>query len=201
MTQAGTAIRAGLLVMASLLACYGCGRSVAEGDPAKRKPIREIFILPRDYRGPFIAIYEQADGQYPTWRGDSAFVRVPASGVVRLHYAEPPTSTRTSHVHDGRRSGPLPNYPTCADMRVGVADSRVGVCWLDFQVNMGNTPDHIVAVVTDWNGIPANFERTTQVYDSVLLGGKGIGIRSWEEPRNLKSLRANPNSRGGKTGT
>lgn len=155
-----------------------------------RVPAREVFLLPPGYLGPFIAIYGEKNAVEPRWSGDTAMFFVGPSGVIRIKYQEPSNATITSHAYVGSPSRVLPNYPTCADMRVHVTDQRVGICWLDFAVHLERTPDHVVAVITDWNSIPKNFERTTAVYDSVLLGGKGLGKRGWDEPRDLKRKRA-----------
>jgi hypothetical protein len=162
------------------------GASAKASDSSARAVAKEIFVLPAGYRGPFLAIYDQDSAEQPTWQGDTAVYNVPPSGVVRIGSPEPQSGTRTSHVFANRPGERIPNYPTCADMRAQVPDSRLAVCWLDFSIRPTGTPDHVVAVVTDWIGIPANFERTTVVYDSVLLGGHGIGVRGWEEPRDLK---------------
>ena len=153
-------------------------------------PTKEVFVLAPRHRGPFIAIYDQADGAEPSWRGDTAVFRVPTNGVLRIRYPEPPTSTRTSHVFVDRPAVLLPNYPTCADMRAAVTASGTAICWLDFSIHLERTPDHVVAVVTDWADIPRNFERAAFVYDSVLLGGKGLGIRKWEDPPDMPRKRA-----------
>ena len=164
--------------------------ATTEVKPFDAVPTQEIFVLPQNYRGPFIAIYGQPDGKPPGWHGDTAIIVVPPSGVVRLPYPEPPTQTLTAHVFENARALHLRNYPTCADMRLVVTDSATAICWFDFHVDVGGTPEHVVAVVTNWNGIPKMFEATSQLYDSVLLGGKGIGRRHWEEPPDLKRKRA-----------
>lgn len=71
-------------------------------------------------------------------------------------------------------------------MRVWVTDSLPRICWLDYSVGGTGIPSHVVAVVTDWVGIPANFNRTTFVYDSVLHKGKGLAIQKWTEPPELR---------------
>ena len=153
-------------------------------------PTQEVFILPAGYRGPFIAIYDQPNGQSPEWRGDSAIFAVPKNGVIRIKSVEPGMRTKTSHVFEGRPSSTMDAYPTCADMRVHPIDSLPAVCWLDFQMLGTGIPNHIVAVITDWAGIPENFERTTALYDSVLFGGKGLAAKKWEDPPDFKRKRA-----------
>lgn len=183
---------AGLPFSVLTLSVVSCNvnKPARNGEPALKVPRLETFVLPKGYRGPFVAVYSQHDGQRPRWKGDTAVFSVGVTGVIRIPYPEPPASSRTSHVFADRPSHALRNYPTCADMRVDSKDALIAVCWLDFRVSLQNSPEHIVAVVTDWAGIPDNFERTTLVYDSVVFSGKGIGLRKWEEPPALKRSRA-----------
>jgi len=44
--------------------------------------------------------------------------------------------------------------------------------------------------VTNRDGIPLNFERTTAVYDSVLHGNKGRARRRWVMPVDSKIIRS-----------
>jgi hypothetical protein len=181
------AVRPGLAIsLAASATVAGCaGRPSAEPVHVAKVPQREIFVLATGYRGPFLAVFAQPDGVMPEWRGDTAVYRVPPTGILKIALPEPPNSTKTSHVFADNRSAFIGNYPTCADMRVHVADALPRICWLDFWAGGTGIPDHIVAVVTDWNGIPANFNRTTFVYDSVLHGGRGMARREWTEPRDL----------------
>lgn len=180
------------LLMIAVIGLVGACRqgNVSEETDPTRVASREVFLLPKDYRGPFVAIYDQPNGVQPSWRGDTATFVVDPNGIVRIRSSEPPRTTRTSHSFVGAGDRVLPNYPTCADMRVHAIDNRVAVCWLDFSVKRPGTPDNVVAVITDWEDIPKNFERTTFVFDSVLLGGAGLGRRQWEEPRDMKRQRA-----------
>jgi hypothetical protein len=169
----------------------GCRQGAAFPTSQKKDvPVREVFVLPPGYSGPFIAIYGQKGGAEPTWSGDTAMFKVPASGILRISYMEPPSTTLASHVYADRIRQPLTNYPTCADMWERVPDTRMGVCWLDFVVGTGSSPDHVIAVITNRNDLPREFERTTSVYDSVMLGGRGLGRREWVEPANSKRKRA-----------
>jgi len=70
-------------------------------------------------------------------------------------------------------------------MRVHVSDTITSICWLDYSIGGTGVPRHVVAVVTNWSSIPANFNRTSFVYDSVLYKGPGTTIRKWEEPPEL----------------
>jgi hypothetical protein len=175
-----------LLLLVAAAATMACQLRGASADGVAKVPSRELFVLPESYEGPFIAIYDQRDAELPRWTGDTAVFAVPSNGIVRIAYPEPPRGTRTAFVFVGGKRMRLRNYPTCADMRVAVADSLSAVCWLDFQGGGTGIPDHIVAVVTKWERIPLNFERTTVVYDSVLFGAQGHFRQKWEEPRDLK---------------
>lgn len=156
------------------------------GGESKRTPALEIFFLPKDYRGPFIAVYGQRGGVVPRWTGDTAVYLVPKDGILKISLEEPPRSTKVSHVFADKPKVTLRNIPTCADMRVRVADSIPSICWLDYSVGGTGIPNHVVAVVTDWIGIPTNFNRTTFVYDSVLFNGSGKATQKWEEPPELR---------------
>jgi hypothetical protein len=161
---------------------FGCARGAMNGDNSQRIPRMEIFILPAGYRGPFLAVYGDTASTQATWRADTAFYSVPPHGVVRVPHPEPPRSTRTSLAFSNDLSKRLDNYPTCEDMRASVTDSLPRVCWFGYSYAEHDTPDHIVAVVTDWAGIPVNFNRTAFVYDSVLFHGRKKMNLKWEEP-------------------
>ena len=173
-------------LFAVVSATTGCPAPTrSEAERRERTPVQEIFVLPDGYRGPFIAIYAQRGGAVPSWRGDTAYYNVPTNGILRISLNEPGDS-KTSHVFSGRPTELLGNYPTCADMRIYVRDEEPRVCWLDYSVGGSLIPNHIVAVITDWRGIPEDFTRTGLVYDSVLNAGKGNWVRKWEEPRELR---------------
>ena len=178
-----------LLVAIILGGVYKCANPSISAEQHPGVPSKEIFVLPAGYRGPFIAVYAQANTAQPYWRGDTAVYNVPASGVVRLPYGEPPHTTKTSHVFANEPLRSLDNYPTCEDMRLRVADPAPRVCWFGFSAGGTGIPDHIVAVVTDWLGIPSNFNRTSFVYDSVLFQGKGKVNTKWEEPPEILKRR------------
>ena len=143
-------------------------------------------MLPSGYRGPFIAIYGQHDGAQPQWIADTAKFLVPKNGILKIVFDEPPHSTTVSHVFADSPDKWLGNVPTCADMRAYVTDTIPRVCWMDYWFGGTGIAAHIVAVVTDWDGIPKNFERTSFVYDSLLRNGDGKTIRKWEEPPELR---------------
>ena len=147
-----------------------------------RVPVHEVFVLPPAYTGPFIAIYGEMRGADPAWRGDTAIFQVPASGILRVRYSEPPSTTLSSHVYADQPGQPLRNYPTCADMWIHVPDKRKAVCWLDFTVGTTTDAEHIVAVIASRSNLPRMYEQTTSTYDFVVLGGKGLGKRRWVEP-------------------
>ena len=169
----------------------GCGRSRnSGGTEVHGVPKMEAFILPAGYRGPVIAIYGQGEGTLPEWRGDTAVYRVPQGGIVRTQLQEPPPSTYALHSFSDAPQAWLDNSAICARMRIKVADDRPRVCWLDYSRGGTGIPDHIVAVVTDWNGIPEQYNRTSFAYDSVLFGGGKAHLFIWTEPTELQKKRA-----------
>jgi len=178
-----------VLVVALAATTSACAAQSPRVDSAGgRVPGFEIFVHQPGYRGPFIAIYDQTGGVAPEWRGDTGIYQVPSDGVLRIAHPEPPRSTKAVHVFANAPHTWIGSYPTCADMRVHVLDGEPRVCWLDFSVGGTGMPDHIVAVVTDWGGIPVNFHRTTVLYDSVVYkaaGRRGSIVREWEEPPDL----------------
>jgi hypothetical protein len=175
-----------MLLAACAAASSACVPQAAPGNAVEgRLPKFEIFVLQPGYRGPFVAIYADTNGITPSWRGDTGIYHVPATGVVRIAHAEPPRSTKVAHVFSDAPGKWIGNYPTCADMRVYVPDADPHVCWLDFSYGGTGVPDHIVAVITDWGGIPDAFHRTTIVYDSVLHRGTGKIVREWKDPPDL----------------
>jgi hypothetical protein len=169
-----------LLLAAACLIALG-----ATDHQLSKIPAKELFVLPSGYRGPFIAIYGDTLGVEPRWRADTAVFAVPANGILRIKFEEPPHSTKTSHVFADAPDKWIGNVPTCADMRAYITDTIPRICWLDYSFGGTGIPSHIVAVVTDWVGIPKNFERTSFVYDSVLYRGPGTTVRKWTEPPEL----------------
>lgn len=182
------------LLLALALGCIpcatlGCTQKAKSANQQSRVPRMERFIFPAGYKGPFVAVYGQSDATEPTWNGDTAIFTVPPSGVVRIPYPEPPRSSRTSHFLANEPTRALDNYQTCEDMRVHVTDALPRVCWFGHTILGTGIPSHIVAVVTDWSGIPANFNRTSFVYDSVLFQGKNHMYLKWEEPPEILKRR------------
>ena len=163
------------------------GSASPAGQGLNKVPARELFILPAGYSGPFMANYGQSKGVHPTWRGETSTILLGADGIVRIAYPEPPHRTVTSFTFVDDPARPVRQYPTCADMRVHAQRASSGVCWLDFVMGSSGptaTPEHVIAVVTDWAGIPENYERTTFVYDSVLYDGRST--EAWVEPPDLR---------------
>ncbi len=163
----------------------GCGPPARREENVNRVPKVEVFVLPTGYRGPFMALYSQPAGYEPVRRGDTAFYQVPVTGIVRIAHDPPPRSTSTFHVFENAPAKMLRSYPTCADMRVHLSGSEATFCWLDYWVGGTGVPYHIAGVVSDWGTLPANFERTSFVYDSVLHKGGGRHVRKWSEPAEV----------------
>jgi hypothetical protein len=64
----------------------------------------------------------------------------------------------------------------------GLAGDPTAVCWLAVQVGGAGMPDHAVYIVTDWAGIPENYDRGAWMLDSLFFGGKGLSKFKWREP-------------------
>lgn len=178
-------LRSFFLVCLILVLNGGCGRFAGQGsDGSARVPDHELFLLPRDYRGPVLAIYDQPHGQQPAWRGDTGIYGVPATGIVRVPHSEPPRATGVSVAFSHLPHTFLRYYQTCDVMRLHAPRDTVGYCSLDFWRGGTGVPDHVViGVVTDWDGIPQNYNRTAFVYDSVLFDRRNPRSFQWEEPR------------------
>ena len=68
----------------------------------------------------------------------------------------------------------------------GLASDGAGVCWLAIQVGSSAMPDHAVYIITDWTGIPANYNRGARMLDSLFFGGPSGSSSSkfkWQEPK------------------
>jgi hypothetical protein len=153
---------------------------------SNRVPAREMFLLRTGYVGPFVAVYDQQNGVMPSWRGDTAMFTVPNDGILKIRNAEPPSLTKTQFAFANAPNTPFASYNSCADMRLRVPDGRIASCWIGFSIVGTGIPKHLVAVITQRDRLPRDFERTTFVYDSVVLGGKGKGIQHWEEPPSVR---------------
>jgi hypothetical protein len=186
-------VRGVMVWVAPMLMASGCAAPPHRADgPAGGVPVFETFIVADGYRGPLLTIYSQPGGASPSWKADTAVYPMPSNGILRIVGAEPPNSTKTAYVFASRPTEWIGNYPTCADMRVNVHDTKPQVCWLDYSIGGTGVPGHTVAILTDWAGIPANFNRTTFVYDSVLFNGKGRGRQIWTEPKDIEKRRPPP---------
>jgi hypothetical protein len=69
----------------------------------------------------------------------------------------------------------------------GLATDPAAVCWLAIQVGENGTPDHAVYIVTDWVGIPENYDRGAKMLDSLFFGGRGVSKFKWAEPKAATS--------------
>ena len=166
-----------------------CGPKAGGGhESTTRSAKAELFILPNGYTGPFIAIYDQSGGVVPRWHGDTAVYSTPSTGIVRIALPEPERGSPVLHVFAGDRSVPIKSYRTCEALALNVRDESPQVCWLDFAVVGTGIPNHVIAVVTDSASVARDFDRTTFVYDSVLLGGTGQGVPTWSDHRPKPKL-------------
>ena len=170
------------LVLAATLAC--AGRQVVvkagQGEPIERR--QQIFVLPDGYRGPVMVIYDQPDGARPKTINGEISYEVPSDGIVRTAFPEEVLAGST--VKFMFRSSPaLLQYHTCTQMRLeGLAGDPTAVCWLAVQVGGVGVADHAVYIVTDWAGIPQNYNRGAQMLDSLFFGGPGLSKFIWREP-------------------
>ena len=174
-----------ITTMLALAATLGCaGRQVVvksgQGQPIERR--QQIFVLPDGYRGPVMVIYDQADGARPKTINGEISYDVPSDGIVRTAFPEEVLAGAT--VRFMYKSSPaLLQYHTCTQMRLeGLAGDPTAVCWLAVQVGGVAMPDHAVYIVTDWAGIPANYNRGAQMLDSLFFGGPGLSKFIWREP-------------------
>jgi hypothetical protein len=62
------------------------------------------------------------------------------------------------------------------------------VCWLAVRVG-AECPDPRRFIVTDWAGIPENYDRGAWMLDSAFFGGKGLSRFKWREPVSPPSQR------------
>ena len=144
---------------------------------------RQVFVLPAGFRGPVMVIYDQPNGARPKNVDGEVVYAVPADGVVRTTLPEEVLAGARVDFVDGQRAT-LPQYHNCTQMRLrGLATDPAAVCWLAIQVGETGTPDHAVYIVTDWVGIPENYERGARMLDSLFFGGKGASRFKWAEPK------------------
>jgi len=111
---------------------------------------------------------------------------VPSNGIVRTVLPEEVLAgSQVRFVYKSRSA--LLQYHTCTQMRLeGLASDGAAVCWLAIQVGNSGMPDHAVYIITDWTGIPENYNRGARMLDSLFFGGPGGPSSSkfrWQEPR------------------
>ena len=170
------------LALAATVACAG-GQVVVkagQGEPIERR--QQLFVLPDGYRGPVMVIYDQPYGARPKTINGEISYDVPGDGIVRTAFPEEVLAGST--VKFMFRSSPaLLQYHTCTQMRLeGLAGDPTAVCWLAVQVGGVGMPDHAVYIVTDWAGIPDNYNRGARMLDSLFFGGPGLSKFIWREP-------------------
>jgi hypothetical protein len=158
--------------------------SPALNTPAATSSSLEFFLLPDGYRGPVIAIYDQIDGAKPVLNSDTALYEVPGNGILRIALSQPP-QRRVMAAFKGSATEKLRTFPTCAEMRRAFpAGEPVGTCWLS-EIGASNAPSHEAFIVTQWQGIPVNYNRGMSMLDSLVFGGHFHGGIKWVEPPNL----------------
>ncbi len=171
------------IALAAGIACTRAPVPVTAGPwPQTIERREQLFVLPDGYRGPVMVIYDQPDGAQPKPIDGQISYDVPADGVVRTKYPEEVLAGST--VKFVYKSGPaLLQYHRCSQMRLeGLAGDPTAVCWLAVQVGTTGMPDHAVYIVTDWAGIPSNYDRGARMMDSLFFGGVGLSRFKWHEP-------------------
>ena len=146
----------------------------------------QLFVLPADFQGPVMVIYDQPTGVRPKAVNGMIVYDVPTDGVVRTVLPEEVLAgSQVRFVYKSRSA--LLQYHTCTQMRLeGLASDAAAVCWLAIQVGSNTMPDHAVYIITDWTRIPENYNRGARMLDSLFFGGPGEPSASkfkWEEPR------------------
>lgn len=159
---------------------YAAQAPYIQSDAARKL---QVFVLPAGYRGPVTVIYDQPNGQRPKTVDGQVVYDVPEDGVVRTALPEEVLAGAKVKFVNGTHSA-LSQYHNCTQMRLqGLATDPTAVCWLAIQVGEPGTPDHAVYIVTDWVGIPDNYERGAKMLDSLFFGGKRTSKFKWAEPK------------------
>ena len=157
-------------------------RAAQSVQPAVERKL-QLFVLPAGFQGPVTVIYDQPDGQRPKSVDGKIVYNVPRDGIVRTALPEEVLAGATlKFVYQS--SSALPQYHNCTQMRLqGLAGDPAGVCWLAIQVGGTGMPDHAVYIVTDWVGIPENYDRGAHMLDSLFFGPTRSSKFKWEEPK------------------
>lgn len=172
------------IAFAAALACSGrSGIKPVQAIPPDSGRKLQVFVLPDGYQGPVMVIYDQPGGVRPKAVNGEIVYDVPDDGVVRTAFPEEVLAgAKLKFVY--RSSPALPQYHNCTQMRLkGLAGDPAGVCWLAIQVGTSGTPDHAVYIVTDWVGIPQNYNRGARMLDSLFFGPTRSSKFKWEEPQ------------------
>jgi hypothetical protein len=143
----------------------------------------QLFVLPTDFQGPVMVIYDQPDGVRPKAVNGMIIYDVPSNGIVRTVLPEEVLAgSQVRFVYKSHSA--LLQYHTCTQMRLeGLASDGAAVCWLAIQVGNSAMPDHAVYIITDWTGIPENYNRGARMLDSLFFGGPSGSRFKWQEPR------------------
>lgn len=180
----GRQVRA-IIVLALTIACARQGMIQANLVISGTEHKLQLFVLPPDFQGPVMVIYDQIDGVRPKAVNGQIVYDVPRDGIVRT--ALPEEVLAGSQVKFVYKSRPaLLQYHTCTQMRLeGLATDAAAVCWLAIQVGGNGTPDHAVYIITDWAGIPDNYNRGARMLDSLFFSGPGTSSSKfkWQEPK------------------
>jgi len=174
-----------MTALAGAIACSQGQTTVRTGlvvqTPIERR--QQLFVLPAGFQGPVMVIYDQSDGARPKTVNGQIVYNVPSNGIVRTALPEEVLAgAKVRFAYESRTA--LPQFHTCTQMRLlGLAGDPISVCWLAIQVGTSGTPDHAVYIVTDWVGIPENYNRGARMLDSLFFGPTGSSKFRWEEPK------------------
>ena len=179
----------------ALAATMACARGqiavpAAQGVQPTVERKLQLFVLPTGFQGPVLVIYDQANGARPRVVNGEIVYNVPRDGIVRTTLPEEVLAG--SKLRFAYESSPaLPQYHNCTQMRLqGLAGDPAGVCWLAIQVGGVGMPDHAVYIVTDWVGIPENYDRGARMLDSLFFGPTRSSKFKWQEPKTPPAQRS-----------
>ncbi len=179
-----------LLGAVMLQRCAPPGQSsTAKSDSSPASFTQEQFLLPPDYRGPVVVLYDQGFGVRPASNLGTLIYEIPANGVVRSQLPEPPLGTKVTASFRDNPKVALRTFSSCSEMRSKrSASDPPATCWIE-STQGSDIPPHVAFIVTDWSNIPRLYTRAAEVIDSVVFRGKFHGVPKWEEPKAVQPVR------------
>lgn len=181
-------MRWSLIVVTAVLACTRSpGKDTSEPDPSAHQrhsaeAAVEIFLVPTEFRGGVVALYQQRVATPVRWAGDTAMYVVPRNGIVRISGVSPTPATFAVVRVAGAAPKNLRAFGSCYDMRREYTSSRnaVAACWLE-EMGASGAPPHIAFVVSDWEQIPQTYNDAMALVEVAVFGGKKVPLK-WTEP-------------------